>query len=209
MQRQTVSTPYRQELKTRVLQEATRQFHNKGIRAVKMDDIAVALTISKRTLYEIFGNKEDLALAVVERYHREMDIRVGEFAKANPSVIDILVYFFKMKVESTHDINPLFFEDMGKYPKLVSYFKSLHEKRNKQAVDFLKTGVEQGFFRKDIDYNLVVMMGDAIREYFYDKHGIGPFDHKEVFTTVATVLFRGICTQKGLDTLDEHLKYLA
>ena len=37
-------------------------FAEKGIRAVKMDDIARMLTISKRTLYEIYPNKEELLL---------------------------------------------------------------------------------------------------------------------------------------------------
>lgn len=189
-----------------MLQEATRQFHHKGIKAVKMDDIAEALSISKRTLYEIFGNKEDLALAVVERQHQNMDKLMGTFAQSNPSVIDILVFFFTTKVESSRDINPLFFEDMNKYPKLVAYFKSLHEKRDNQTVVFMKTGVEQGYFRKELNYNIIVAMGEALREYFLDKHTHGPFTHKEVFVTVSSVLFRGICTQKGQDALEKHIK---
>ena len=206
MQRQTVSTPYRQELRTRVLQEATRQFHQKGIRAVKMDDIAVALAISKRTLYELFGNKEDLALAVITQHHEEMNRLMSDFASTNRSVIDILVFFFRMNMDRDHDINPLFFEDMNKYPKLVKYFKELREERNREAKLFMQTGVEQGYFRKEFNYDLVVKMGEAIEQYFSRTHIHHLYGHKEVFATVAAVLFRGICTQKGLDTLEQHIK---
>ena len=189
-----------------MLQEATRQFHQKGIRAVKMDDIAVALAISKRTLYELFGNKEDLALAVITQHHEEMNRLMSDFASTNSSVIDILVFFFRMNMDRDHDINPLFFEDMNKYPKLVKYFKELREERNREAKLFMQTGVEQGYFRKEINYDLVVKMGQAIEQYFSRTHIYHLYGHKEVFATVAAVLFRGICTQKGLDTLKQHIK---
>lgn len=41
-----------------------KQFLSKGVKAVKMDDIAMSLSISKRTLYEIFADKEDLLMLV-------------------------------------------------------------------------------------------------------------------------------------------------
>jgi len=48
----TIST-YRQNLKSKILTVASQEFTRRGVRAVKMDDIANALSISKRTLYEI------------------------------------------------------------------------------------------------------------------------------------------------------------
>ena len=43
-----------------------KSFTECGIRAVKMDDIAKNLGISKRTLYEIYSNKEDVLADVVK-----------------------------------------------------------------------------------------------------------------------------------------------
>ena len=51
---------YRSELRERILAIATQMFTTRGIRKVKMDDIANRLKISKRTLYEVYQNKEDL-----------------------------------------------------------------------------------------------------------------------------------------------------
>ena len=48
------------EIKERVITEATRMFSEMGIKSVRMDDIAVACGISKRTLYENFADREDL-----------------------------------------------------------------------------------------------------------------------------------------------------
>ena len=48
--------------KARVLSLASTMFFQYGIRKVKMNDIAAHLKISKRTLYEIYQNKERPAL---------------------------------------------------------------------------------------------------------------------------------------------------
>ena len=56
---------YRQSLRDRILEVAMQAFREKGIKAVKMDDIAASLTISKRTLYEVYENKLRL------RFHKE------------------------------------------------------------------------------------------------------------------------------------------
>ena len=51
-------TTHRESLHDRILDVAMSLFLEHGIRAVRMDDIANHLSISKRTLYEVFSNKE-------------------------------------------------------------------------------------------------------------------------------------------------------
>ena len=62
-----VSSPYRTEVKNKILKISMKQFLSKGVKAVKMDDIAMSLSISKRTLYEIFADKEDLLYACIKK----------------------------------------------------------------------------------------------------------------------------------------------
>ena len=47
-------TCYKLELRNRILKAAMTEFLHKGVKSVKMDDIANTLAISKRTLYEIY-----------------------------------------------------------------------------------------------------------------------------------------------------------
>lgn len=60
------STNYRLETKKKIRSVALKLFLKKGIRQVKMDDIANELSISKRTLYELYETKEDLLMDVVK-----------------------------------------------------------------------------------------------------------------------------------------------
>ena len=46
--------------KERIIEQAMHMFVSQGIKSVRMDDIAQMMGISKRTLYELFGDKETL-----------------------------------------------------------------------------------------------------------------------------------------------------
>lgn len=48
--------------KERIIDQAMHMFVSQGIKSVRMDDIAQQLGVSKRTLYEMFGDKEGLLL---------------------------------------------------------------------------------------------------------------------------------------------------
>ncbi len=48
------------ELKERIIEETSKLFFQNGIKSMTMSDIASHLGISKRTLYEVFKDKEDL-----------------------------------------------------------------------------------------------------------------------------------------------------
>ena len=48
------------ELRNSIIDEAIRIITMYGLKALRMDDIASNLGVSKRTIYEIFGDKETL-----------------------------------------------------------------------------------------------------------------------------------------------------
>ena len=63
----------RAELKERIIATATEAFTTKGIKSITMDDIAAALGISKRTLYEVFVDKESLLKDCILTVQAERD----------------------------------------------------------------------------------------------------------------------------------------
>lgn len=50
----------KRELRERIILTSLEEFRKNGIKSITMDDIAALLKISKRTLYEIFQDKETL-----------------------------------------------------------------------------------------------------------------------------------------------------
>ena len=87
---------YRQELKDRIISYAMPEFYKRGVKAVKMDEISQGLHVSKRTVYEIFGDKEELLLAGMMRQLEENRSKLENFAKTQAkNVIDIISYVYK------------------------------------------------------------------------------------------------------------------
>lgn len=72
---------YRQELKERILELAMQEFSLRGLRDIKMDDMAHKLRISKRTLYEIYADKESLLLEGLQRHRQKMEQEMERFAQ--------------------------------------------------------------------------------------------------------------------------------
>ena len=73
MRTNTISNAYRDYLKIKILDTSLPLFKKLGVKAVKMDDIASILTISKRTLYEIYDNKEQLLFECIKREKETFD----------------------------------------------------------------------------------------------------------------------------------------
>ena len=152
---------YRSDLKEKILEAATPMFHQHGIRKVKMYDIAKRLRISKRTVYEIYADKEDLLLEVLQHSDEANRQKMKRLDVPGTNVIDIIILFFKQKAEEVSRINPVFFEDMQRYPKLLEFFRKRRKRQGAKTQDFIRRGIDEGYFLTDINFDLVVMVADA------------------------------------------------
>ncbi len=68
-----------------------RMFVSQGIKSVRMDDIAQQLGVSKRTLYELFGDKESLLYLAMEHFFR---VQAVERAAASAGARNVLEAMF-------------------------------------------------------------------------------------------------------------------
>ena len=91
---------YRNELKERILEYSEKEFYANGVKQVKMDNIANYLSISKRTLYEIYPTKEDLLLECLKKHDTAYESRIEQYIEeSNPNAIEIIIFSYKMKLE--------------------------------------------------------------------------------------------------------------
>ncbi len=197
---------YRQSLKGKIQDTAMTLFAKNGIKAVKMDDIARALNISKRTMYELYENKEILLFEGVRTYNLQRESEMTEFVKGNTNVMDIILRVYKMKVDEFRITNPLFYDDIEKYPKVMAFLEQCREKNRHELAVFLDRGVKEGYFRKDINYDLVTILFDSIGQIFLQKRLYARFAIESVLNNIMIISLRGICTTKGIDVLDKFLK---
>ena len=209
MHKINVQTEYREQLKDRILNLAMQEFYVNGIKRVKMDDIAKKLVISKRTLYEIYNKKENLLLEGIKMSECLCENHMEKFQQEKTSdVMDILVEFYKVQMERVRMINPLFFVELHKYSKIVSYLNKQHELRRHKSQKFFVRGVRDGYFRDDIDYGLVERFSTATMEYVMDNKLYKIYSMQHILYNVMFLFMRGFCTDKGLVIMDMKIKRL-
>lgn len=186
----------REQIRKIILPVAIESFYKYGIRAVKMDDIASSLKMSKRTLYEVYDNKMQLLCDVVEYSIMRKHKLMHEYSIEHDNVMDLLTYFFRIQMEDYEKISPVFFADFRRYPELVSKVQSIHEK-NDRSIVFFQRGVEQGYFRKDVNYAFLAHIGADFGEMFRVDKRYAEYSFSDIFSSFICTLLRGICTDEG------------
>ena len=204
MQNLKETTPYRQALRDKILETAMNAFYLNGIRAVKMDDIARKMGISKRTLYEIYDDKEELLYQGVKNYDRERQEHLKSFS-THHHVIDIIMEAYRIKAEDIRKRSPQFFEDVLRYPKVEEYIKIRQEEGRQKFHAFMQRGVSEGFFRKEMNYEIIAQLFDAIGRHMTENKLIRQFSMEELFVNLFLVALRGICTPRGIEAIDQAL----
>ena len=195
-------TAYKLQLRDRIVDTSMKAFAAQGVRAVKMDDIAQTLGISKRTLYELYENKEDLLCAGLKKYRDQKEHEMIKCVSQSENVIDVILYAYRSKVEEFKVTVPQFYADLERYPSVMALLEENREVYRQQLMRFLMRGVKEGYFRSDVNYNIVLYLFEAIGQQImgnklYRKFGIEQLFYNLVFTSI-----RGICTPRGVEILD-------
>lgn len=192
-------------LQNHVIATAQKLFYKEGVRAVTMDKVAHSLRMSKRTLYELFADKEDLLVACIEDSYKEFNDKMRAATKPEDSVIDIILRSFSFRLEWSKDISPAFFSEAHNYPKVETLFERQSESMRADFCEFYHRGVDEGLFIGQLNPHLlylsfVSMMG-VIRDYS-TTDPLQPFD---LLLNTYLVHARGFSTEKGRKLIDEFV----
>ena len=201
----TVINP-RTELKHRVIPVALHEFRVQGIKAVRMDDLASQIGISKRTLYEMFKDKEELLMDCLLYSNQREKERVNDIRSKSKNVLEVILGVFLYSIEMLHEPNKLFFEDIKKYPAAYKLVQEVRNIDSKEKMAFFRQGVEQGIFRSDINYPIV---DELVKQQFNLLVNTDFFSHHpflDVYESIMFTYLRGISTVEGTRMLEMFIK---
>lgn len=197
------------ELRSRILEEATGQFFKFGIRNITMDDIAAALGISKRTVYEIFKNKTEVVISCLEELSKQQEIKNNEIISNSGNVIETIFSFMQEGIKVMNSINPVFFSDLKKFYPVIAdtIYKENIKIRYTLTYKLLNKGVEEGIFREDINVPIITKLFQEQINVISDEKIFPPeeFNHTEVFKNLVINYMRGISTPMGIALIDRLL----
>jgi AcrR family transcriptional regulator len=143
--------------KVRIRQKADELFMKYGIRSVSMDDIANALGMSKKTIYQYFVDKDELVDAVVEADISNMQQDcTGVMADAKDAVHEIFLSIDRL-LEQFRNMNPMLIYDLEKFH--FRGFQKFMDHKNKFLLQIIRKNMErglaEGLYREDLNVEIL------------------------------------------------------
>ena len=157
------------ELREKILQGTMQAFNQKGLKFT-MDDIAHILGISKKTIYQVFADKEALFLAMVDYLfdcskESEREVMADESLGTLEKIRKIL----GVMPESYKEID---FRQMyllkDKFPEIYHQVELRLETGWETTIALLEQGMEEGVIRR-INIPVLKMMLEASLEQFFQR----------------------------------------
>lgn len=198
------------DYRQKITEEAANMFRTYGIRAITMDMLAANLGISKRTIYEVFSDKDELLKGVLKWMSEKQREMITELFNESDNVIEAIFKMLDLMMDHFQKMSPAFQMDMKRYHKaLMDNPEELHDlPYYSNNSEVLIRGIKEGVFRSDIDIEITNKCMLEVARLSNDKDVFPPdyFMNKDVIKNFFINYLRGISTQKGLDLINRYEK---
>jgi TetR/AcrR family transcriptional regulator, cholesterol catabolism regulator len=190
-----------QDIKTKILKGAEELYMRYGVRSISMDDIARHLSVSKKTLYLHFADKDEL-VTMVSRGHLERNIlqfdTIRDESKNPIEELARLSVCMKMNMES---MNPAVMFDLQKFhPKAWNEFIQFKNKHLRESiVRNLNQGIELGYVRPEVNPEILAPIRIETVQLAFNNElfSVGQYSLAEVQAHLFDHFVYGIVTEKG------------
>ena len=191
-----------------IVQHAAKTFLSNGYKTVTMDEVASDLGVSKKTLYEIFGNKEGLIRLSLKFQFQELREVFEDALSLNLDAISEM-HFIMDKIRSK--IGTL--QHKNAVYQLQKYYAKIYRKVYVEQVVFiqkaLETNIEKGqdsgLYRKDVNASdlaeILIQVQSFLRS---NEKSINDTDKMEYLSNVHfNLMLRGMATPAGIEKLTQ------
>ena len=199
-------------MKKNIINEAIPLFIQFGFKSVTIDDIAIKMGVSKKTIYAHFPKKVTLVETSVFMHFNNVFEKILNISKHSK---DPIIGLYQIKKEALKHLSN---EKNSPVYQLQKYYSSIYNKL--QQMEFntlggmfsesLKKGIEMGLFRSEININFVT------RIFFNGIRGINnvqlfPIEEyriDQLLINFSEYHLRAICTPAGVEKLNIYKKEL-
>lgn len=173
-----------------------------------MDDVAREVSMSKKTLYQYFDNKDDLITESVD-HHIKIEIEVFEqMSKVAKNAVHEIILMSQCIREMVGRTNPALLFDLQKYHSRAwdIYLDFKQNKIKGSMKRILLAGKIEGFFRAELDAEVLsILRVEQTQLAFNNK--VYPFDQfnfRDVQLQIFDHFVHGILTDKGRKVYQEY-----
>lgn len=196
------------EPKDKILAASSELFSRYGIKSVTMDDIAKHLSMSKKTIYHFFRDKNEVVHQLMQKGVEKNIHDFTRIANNSKNVVEEVFSHMKQMHQMLGKVNPNMFYDMKKYhPQswlLFQQFKA--DFIIGQVRKTLLRGIEEGYVRKDINVDVMARLRVEEIDFGFNPD-VFPFDKFRIIDvqlSLAEHFLYGVCTLKGHKLINKH-----
>ncbi len=122
-----------------------------------MDDIAKELSISKKKLYQIYKDKNELVEKTIQSIKKQMQIILEEYNNSPLNPIEKEIYYRRKYLKTYLTIKPTYVYDLKKfYPKIYNDMMQFKMNQISETTSkFVKEGIKQGLLRENLDEEFI------------------------------------------------------
>jgi len=177
-------------------------FSQYGIKSVSMDDIARNMSISKRTLYGFFEDKETLLVEGLKYINKWATQILDELEKGPYTAIDIIMLFYQELIKRPRWYSRKFYDDLIKYPKASEMKENDRAAFAEKCSDLFLRGVKEGVFQKEVNFEIMTLLAKEQSKMTHPSKTFAQHSNIEVYSTILFTFLRGISTDKGRNILE-------
>lgn len=193
--------------KEQIMDQVMAMFIAQGIKSVRMDDIARQLSISKRTLYEMFGDKEELLYQCIVRHAKSTEQERAKRFKQADNYLEVMLICLREMADKATVANRIR-ENLRKfYPKVAEKLSNEFESRSiEQLRQWIELCIDQGLFmpKTDIDISLAILYNTAngviSNRNVWLPEGVAP---TQVLISAMIIYIRGMSTVRGVEIIND------
>jgi TetR/AcrR family transcriptional regulator, cholesterol catabolism regulator len=192
----------------RIKQKADELMMQYGIRSVSMDDIATALGMSKKTIYQYFADKDELVKAIIhEIINHNQQCCLRDKSVALNAVHEVFLAIDMMQ-EMFQNLNPTVLYDLEKFhpAAFAQFLTHKYDFLYRIITQNLQRGIAEDLYRPDIDTDILVkarleIMMLAFNQQVYPKK---KYRLIEVETQLTVHFLYGVATSKGYKLITKY-----
>ena len=193
--------------KENIIHHASKMFVEQGIKAVRMDDIAQELSISKRTLYELFNDKEELIYQSIRYYLEDSRERRLRHITNIDNPLEVMVINLREMIDGAPLAGRIRRNMRRFYPSVYKRLEDDVQSKSKADLErWVDSCIECGYFERNVKIKF------AIDVLHHSVHGmlINTLNEErpsnelvEMMSYSLLVFIRGLCTSNGQRIIDE------
>ena len=194
-----------EESKNKIITYATGIFIQNGCRRITMDSIASDMHISKRTLYEQFGTKEELLSACLEYMMHQIEDK-RRLMEAHVKEPILRAMFHMQSATKVSQNGAMLMNDVRQYyPEIYNHYYTAHNFDFEKSVrQTLIEADEAGLLRPNFNLDRTIGAIKSLVNLNPDKNSSSSMEHLSDLSEAGFTFIRGLLSVETIKKYDEQ-----